>query len=165
MNLPRIGRGDRAALAAAAALLLLAGARLILPLDEMPETAPGQAEPEAAQLLPLPPLDRLRVVIARNLFVPGRAGSGSAVAAGAGTDGKTPPPLTLVGTVTSGGRRLALLRTRTGATQSVAEGGSIAGWTLHSVGREEIVLRSEGGTVRIGMARRATSVAEPSYLP
>lgn len=160
-----IRRADRAALALATILLLLAGARLVLPPDEPPETAPRHAEPEAAPVSPLPPLDRLRAVVARNLFVPGRVGSGSAAQTGTGAAGRAPPPLTLVGTVTSGGRRLALLRTRTGATRSVAEGASIAGWTLRSVGREEILLEGEAGMARLGMARRASPVTEPAIEP
>ena len=155
-----MNRADRIAIAAAAALVALAAARLAPPWGEPVATEPPTAAESAVAPAPLPPLDALREVGARNLFAPSR-GHGTAVAAAGAV---APPTADLIGVVETTGRRTAVFRLADGSRRVVPEGGTLAGWTLAEVTRGRVTLRRLSAVATIDMTRRPPPSA-PSAEP
>ncbi len=94
----------------------------------------------------LPPLEDLRAVAERPLFVPGRRG---AVESQGMTAAPVSAPITAALTLSGIGRRgdgqgVALLR-RGSATRTLAPGQDWAGWRLVGVGNNAVDLLSPGG--------------------
>ncbi len=151
-----------AALPAACALLLAAGAavQLALPLPgDMPEVANAGRAPEW-RLPDTAPLPAPNLVDRPSLFSPMRLVGASGATAADGTQAAPPPEgpvggAFVLGAMRAGGRRVLLLRTPDKRVLRMVPGGAFHGWRLLAIEDNSGRFRKDGKTISVAFGATA----------
>ena len=102
------------------------------------------------------------VIIERPLFSPSRrpASAGAVASAPASSAG-----LSLLGIVSGGGRKLALIRPEANAPAIKAQAGEeVAGWQLVSIAVQDVLLERQGGQLKLDLPFKAPAPVAASII-